>query len=198
MILDDLTDSKGTVIIPARTRITDTLAKKISSTSKKKIKILPYVSDQIEHMTADKEEHFSIAQANAILNEINEFTEDKIEAGNGVIDKLKCSFDAHTEEIYSKLYLNNHYKKVVKNLKRFSQYRKFMDPYPWFRVGLVMMRNNLFHLKEYCDFDINKVKENASSINGDLEFIETSCRSGKGVNDWLLWLDRQIKNKKSF
>jgi len=83
MIIENLTDAKGTVIIPARTRITTALAKKIPPTSKKKIKILPYVSDTIENMTADKEEQYSIAQANAILNERNEFTEDKVDVIKG-------------------------------------------------------------------------------------------------------------------
>ncbi|MCP4667877.1 MAG: hypothetical protein GY849_16120 [Deltaproteobacteria bacterium] len=79
-------------------------------------------------------------------------TQDKVEALSGVTDWLKCSFDAHTAEFYQKLHLNNHFKTVVKNLKNFSAARRHMDPYPWFRVGLVLMRGNLFHLKAYADF----------------------------------------------
>jgi MoaA/NifB/PqqE/SkfB family radical SAM enzyme len=79
-------------------------------------------------------------------------TEDKIEHIAGVVDWLKCSFDAHNDELYRKLYLNNHFQTVVKNLKRFSESRRYMDPYPWFRVGLVLMRSNLDHLKDYADF----------------------------------------------
>jgi MoaA/NifB/PqqE/SkfB family radical SAM enzyme len=79
-------------------------------------------------------------------------TEEKIEKISGVVDWLKCSFDAHTDELYQKLYLNNHFRTVVRNLKNFSASRVHMDPYPWFRVGLVLMRTNLFHLKDYADF----------------------------------------------
>ncbi len=79
-------------------------------------------------------------------------TEDKLEAITGIVDWLKCSFDAHTAELYEKIYLNNSFKTVTKNLKRFSKVRSHMDPYPWFRVGLVLMRSNLFLLKEYADF----------------------------------------------
>ncbi len=79
-------------------------------------------------------------------------TDEKIELISGVTDWLKCSFDAHNDGIYRKLYLNDNFNRVVKNLKNFSRSREHMDPYPWFRVGLVLMRNNLFHLKEYADF----------------------------------------------
>jgi len=79
-------------------------------------------------------------------------TQDKFEFMSGTVDWLKCSFDAHNREIYKKLYLNDKFDTVVKNLKRFSEARRHMDPYPWFRVGLVLMRSNLFHVKEYADF----------------------------------------------
>lgn len=79
-------------------------------------------------------------------------TDEKIELISGVTDWLKCSFDAHNDEIYQKVYLNKNFNTVVKNLKNFSQARQSMEPYPWFRVGLVLMRNNLFHLKDYADF----------------------------------------------
>lgn len=79
-------------------------------------------------------------------------TEDKLERIAGVVDFLKCSFDAHNDELYRKLYLNNHFPTVAANLKRFSQARRAMDPYPWFRVGLVLMRSNLESLKDYADF----------------------------------------------
>jgi MoaA/NifB/PqqE/SkfB family radical SAM enzyme len=79
-------------------------------------------------------------------------TEDKLEAISGVVDWLKCSFDAHTEELYQKLHLNNRFRTVLNHLQRFSSARNHMEPYPWFRVGLVLMRSNLLHLKEYADF----------------------------------------------
>jgi MoaA/NifB/PqqE/SkfB family radical SAM enzyme len=79
-------------------------------------------------------------------------TDEKIESISGVTDWLKCSFDGYTDEIYRNLHLNGNFNTVVKNLKNFSKSREYMDPYPWFRVGLVLMRTNLFHLREYADF----------------------------------------------
>lgn len=79
-------------------------------------------------------------------------TEDKLDRISGVVDWLKCSFDAYNDELYKKLYLNGNFKTVVRNLKRFSDARRYMDPHPWFRVGLVLMRSNLDSLKEYADF----------------------------------------------
>jgi len=47
------------------------------------IGIIPFVSEEVISLTADKEEQYSIAQANAILNERNEFTEDKVDVIKG-------------------------------------------------------------------------------------------------------------------
>jgi MoaA/NifB/PqqE/SkfB family radical SAM enzyme len=79
-------------------------------------------------------------------------SQDACEHINGVVDWLKCSFDAHTGDLYKKVYLNSNFDRVVSNLKQFSRNRVYMDPYPWFRVGLVLMRSNLNYLKEYSDF----------------------------------------------
>jgi MoaA/NifB/PqqE/SkfB family radical SAM enzyme len=84
----------------------------------------------------------------------------------GVVDWLKCSFDAHTEDLYPKLYLNDCFRTVVKNLKRFSIDRSSMQPYPWFRVGLVLMRTNLPYLKEYADFVFQELGVDDMEIMG--------------------------------
>jgi DNA-directed RNA polymerase subunit beta len=77
-VLDDVATSTGRVIIAKRNQITKEIAKKIASLSSRNIKVVPFVSDQIEYLTADEEEQYTIAQANAILNQVNEFTEDRI------------------------------------------------------------------------------------------------------------------------
>ncbi|MDQ7784053.1 MAG: hypothetical protein RDU20_14310 [Desulfomonilaceae bacterium] len=84
-------------------------------------------------------------------------TDEKIDLIAGVTDWLKCSFDGHNEQIYERLYLNRNFNTVAKNLKHFSRARDAMDPYPWFRVGLVLTRSNLFHLKEYADFVFQEI-----------------------------------------
>jgi DNA-directed RNA polymerase subunit beta len=106
-VLEDVLDEKGICIIPARTIATEELVtrllelskdapeKKTSKTKKtnkdigevgkniSKIKVVPFVSAEIVELTADREEQFCIAQANALLNERNEFTEDKVDVIKG-------------------------------------------------------------------------------------------------------------------
>ncbi|MCX6010057.1 MAG: DNA-directed RNA polymerase subunit beta, partial [Chloroflexi bacterium] len=77
-VLEDITDSKGNVIASKRTLITKEIAKKIASLSSQTIRVVPFVSEQIVYLTADEEEQYAIAQANALLNQRNEFIEDRI------------------------------------------------------------------------------------------------------------------------
>ena len=76
--LEDITDSSGKVIAAKRSLVTKEIAKKMASLSHCNIKIVPFVSEQIEYLTADAEERYTIAQANALLNQKKEFVEDKI------------------------------------------------------------------------------------------------------------------------
>ncbi|MBN2462530.1 MAG: DNA-directed RNA polymerase subunit beta [Dehalococcoidia bacterium] len=77
-VLEDTTDSSGKIIVSKRRLATKEVAKKIASLSSRNIKIVPFVSEQIEYLTADEEEKYTIAQANAILNPKNEFVEERI------------------------------------------------------------------------------------------------------------------------
>ncbi|MCJ7514477.1 MAG: DNA-directed RNA polymerase subunit beta [Dehalococcoidia bacterium] len=77
-VSDDVATSGGKVVIAKRNQITKEIAKKIASLSSRNIKVVPFVSGQIEYLTADEEERYTIAQANAILNQRNEFVEDRI------------------------------------------------------------------------------------------------------------------------
>jgi len=77
-VSEDITNSKGNAIASKRTLITKEIAKKIASLSSKAIKVVPFVSEQIVYLTADEEERYAIAQANALLNQRNEFIEDRI------------------------------------------------------------------------------------------------------------------------
>ncbi|UCH50979.1 MAG: DNA-directed RNA polymerase subunit beta, partial [Chloroflexota bacterium] len=77
-LLEDITDSSGKVIAAKKSLLTKDIAKKIASLSRRNIKIVPFVSDKIEYLTADEEERYTIAQANALLSPKNEFVEDRI------------------------------------------------------------------------------------------------------------------------
>jgi len=63
-----------------------------------------------------------------------------------------------------------------------------------FRRSSLMIINKT-DLLPYCDFDMARVRENALRINGELEIIETSCRTGKGLSDWFDWLRRTVAAK---
>lgn len=51
---------------------------------------------------------------------------------------------------------------------------------------------NKIDLLPYVPFSMDKVKENALKINHHLRFIEVSCTSGEGLNEWYSWLQSKI------
>jgi DNA-directed RNA polymerase subunit beta len=78
---EDVVDENGTVLIKARqrVRIDERLFQKISKLyGDKQIRVKPFVSDEVDYHTADDEENFWIAQANAKLTENNEFADDRV------------------------------------------------------------------------------------------------------------------------
>ncbi len=70
------------------------LADKIAKASLRMVRIKPVVTDEIEYLSADVEEDFTIAQANALLDENNHFVDDRVSARHGsrimieVIDRI--------------------------------------------------------------------------------------------------------------
>jgi hydrogenase nickel incorporation protein HypB len=55
---------------------------------------------------------------------------------------------------------------------------------------------NKIDLLEYSDFSVDRVRENARSINADLETFEMSCRTGAGLDPWYDWLEAKVAEKK--
>ena len=76
----DITDlSTGEVIVPKGERITQDHFKRLSKMNfENEIPVVSYISDDIVYMSADVEDRFIIAQANASLNERSEFTAARI------------------------------------------------------------------------------------------------------------------------
>jgi hydrogenase nickel incorporation protein HypB len=64
-----------------------------------------------------------------------------------------------------------------------------------FRRSSVMVINKI-DLLGSSDFDLETVKKNALSINGQLTIIELSCRTGKGLDHWFGWLKNKVAEKK--
>ncbi len=116
-------------------------------------------------------------------------TEDKLEILGGVIDWLKVSIDAHTYKLYEALHLNGLFNKVKENLKRFSRSREHMDPYPWFRAGLVLMRANLPHLKDYADFVFQELGVD------DMEIMALNYANEEMVDEFLWDMPEEVNRK---
>lgn len=62
------------------------------------------------------------------------------------------------------------------------------------RSGLMIV--NKTDLLPYCEFNMSAVRENALRINGELEIIETSCKTGEGLDQWFDWLRRKVADKR--
>ena len=80
---EPVTDKKGKVIAEKGEAVTRELAKKLASRATEHVPIRPYVSNEIAYLSADEEEKYIIAQANAILDEENHFVEERVEVRIG-------------------------------------------------------------------------------------------------------------------
>ncbi|MCL0092171.1 DNA-directed RNA polymerase subunit beta [Dehalococcoidia bacterium] len=76
-------DSEERLIIDAGEIITEEMASKLAELPSRTIKIKPFVSSEIEYFPADEEDKYIIAQANARLDENNQFMDRKVEARHG-------------------------------------------------------------------------------------------------------------------
>ena len=83
IVRNDIVDDKDKLVASAGTEITETIAKKIAELSLKNIDVVPFVSSNVEYLSADEEEDFIVAQANAILDDNQHFLEEKVEARSG-------------------------------------------------------------------------------------------------------------------
>ena len=80
---EKVSNSKGKVIAEAGTVITPKLAASLRALSGQVVKVAPFLTDEIEYLSADVEERFIIAQANSALDEMKQFTDSRVEARHG-------------------------------------------------------------------------------------------------------------------
>ncbi|MFC1993047.1 DNA-directed RNA polymerase subunit beta [Chloroflexota bacterium] len=73
-------EGKGNTIAKAGATITPNLAAKLSKLSSRMVQVVPFVSDEATYLSADEEEKYVVAQANAQLDENNQFVEKRVEA----------------------------------------------------------------------------------------------------------------------
>jgi DNA-directed RNA polymerase subunit beta len=82
---EDVVDpDTGEVVAEAGTFINPELAERISSLPlREEVKIVPIVTDEIVYLTADEEDRYTIAQANALLDENGQFVEERVSVRRG-------------------------------------------------------------------------------------------------------------------
>ncbi len=76
-------DDKGKVVAKAGAKITPRLATKLAGLAPRTIRVVPFVSDEITYLPANKEDKCVIAQANARLDKNSQFVDEKVEARLG-------------------------------------------------------------------------------------------------------------------
>jgi DNA-directed RNA polymerase subunit beta len=82
-VREKVVDSKGSIVVKANATVTPAIAAKLAKLPDTRVKVQPFVGDEIIMMSADEEEEFTIAQANAPLGENKQFLEERIEARRG-------------------------------------------------------------------------------------------------------------------
>jgi len=78
---EEVKNAKGALLVPARTRVRvdEALFARLSKAlGSAEVRIKPFVTDEVDYRTADDEENFYIAQANAKLTENSEFAEERV------------------------------------------------------------------------------------------------------------------------
>jgi DNA-directed RNA polymerase subunit beta len=78
--LEAVKDSKGKVLLEAGVVVTEEDLARLSKLPARAVSVTPFVSVESEYMQADTEDKYTIAQANAKLNELGEFIEERVEA----------------------------------------------------------------------------------------------------------------------
>ncbi|HNW13527.1 MAG TPA: DNA-directed RNA polymerase subunit beta [Anaerolineaceae bacterium] len=79
LLRESLVDEKsGEVFAPEGERVTAKMLSAIKKTKKEEIHVAPFVTEEVEYLSADAEDKYVIAQANTILNENNEFAQNQI------------------------------------------------------------------------------------------------------------------------
>ncbi len=82
-IQEEVLGNDGHCLAKPGTLVTEEIAKKLASVKPRTIRIVPFVSDKIVYLSADEEEQYAIAQADAPLNDKGEFTKEKIDVRKG-------------------------------------------------------------------------------------------------------------------
>ena len=65
--------------------------------------------------------------------------------------------------------------------------------YPNIYRGLEVLIINKIDLLPYVDFDMDYFRKGVEMLNPGLETFAVSCKTGEGLEDWLLWLKSNLR-----
>ncbi|MGB7338774.1 MAG: DNA-directed RNA polymerase subunit beta [Phototrophicaceae bacterium] len=77
---DDIEDADENILFAEDTVIDAKIAKELAKIGIERVAIVPFVTDEMEYLNADAEDHYVVAQANSILNERKEFVSNRIQS----------------------------------------------------------------------------------------------------------------------
>jgi DNA-directed RNA polymerase subunit beta len=77
-VREDVEDAKGSTIASDGDVIDASLAKKLASAGIEKVPIMPFIGQEVIYLSADEEDHYIIAQANAALDDRRQFVNDRV------------------------------------------------------------------------------------------------------------------------
>jgi len=80
ILREDFPDSSGKVLFKAGTTITPEAAKRLARFGKATVQVQPFVSAEVDYLSADEEENYVVAQANCPLDEHRNFLVERVEA----------------------------------------------------------------------------------------------------------------------
>src|SRR5438309_3580898 len=98
-------DAKGTEVLPAHEVLDDKAIQKLLKAHVTSVDIVPWVSTEVEYLSADEEDMFGIAQANAALTPESNFVEGRVPA--------RARGDFKIEEIQNIQYMDVSPKQIV-------------------------------------------------------------------------------------
>ncbi len=77
---ETIRDEDNKILVKAGAPVTAKILPKIAKLKSRMVKVVPFVSDEVVYLSADKEDVYTIAQANSRLDEQSQFVDDTIEA----------------------------------------------------------------------------------------------------------------------